>query len=121
MAQSITIRDLMDIVLSDVPNPEVQIWNVFEWQRLRVMEIAKWSLGASASVGLFVLASAFAKRGPDPAEFTVSVVLVLLTAVNGMYQLRRLRRFSEEYIASLEMVDTIKRIGPFIRLYYRSR
>ena len=58
--KDITLKEIIDLVDSDVPEAELRIEKMFDWHFQRDMTITKWVLGAAASLSVAVLV-AFSK------------------------------------------------------------
>ena len=48
--RDLTIKDLLDLVVADVPDAPGRIQKIFEWHFDRVKTMAQWILGAAASL-----------------------------------------------------------------------
>ncbi len=116
----LTIRQLTDLVGSEVDNPEARLERIFEWEHSRRTELAKWVLTAAAA--LFVPVALSGLKGDFtkgiPGWWIVAALFgAVLLAVLGMVMLYRANRLQHVYIASMSLLGDIKRIAPFIHRY----
>lgn len=66
--KDLKVQDIIDIVLSDVPDPADRIEKLFEWQHDRSIEVAKWLLGAGASLAVAIGVAAYRQNPPVSAQ-----------------------------------------------------
>lgn len=50
VVHDLTVKDLLDLVVADVPDASGRIEKIFEWHFERVKTTAQWVLGAAASL-----------------------------------------------------------------------
>ena len=119
--KQLLIKDLVDLVVADVPEAEARIQRMFEWQFDRSMKICQWVFGFTASVSIAV-AVAFLGTERDIAWWQVGAVLLfaLATAIYGISTLWQLRSVHRQFVAALKLYCELKEIRPFI-VRYRGR
>ena len=119
--RDLRIQHLIDLGLADLENVEDQLKQMYEWHFEYSMTQVKLLLGASASLGAAILISLFENQ---ITEFSWQVALgvsgALASATYGVYRFRELRRIHSEYVASLELMQRIRNLLPFVRLYRRN-
>lgn len=116
----LSIKDLIDLVASEVPNPEVRLEKAYEWSHARRLELVKWILAAAVAlfaplvVGYFreefgkTLSPywALAAMAGSAALAAVGIIILLMTA-----------RAYRSYLAAQSLLGEIKKIGPFLDRY----
>lgn len=117
---SLKIRDLFDLVSSEVSNPDKHIEKVFDWVHGRRLELAKWLLAVSLAVSAPVLLAYF--KGDltgtiSPWWVIVAVFLAVLLAVSGLVVLLRTGRLHRTYLVTQSLLGRIQQIAPFISRY----
>jgi len=116
----LSIRDLIDLVASGVPNPELRLEKTYEWSHARRLELVKWIL--AAAVALFApLAVGYFRE-----EFgkTISPVWALgamagsaALAALGITILILTGRAYRSYLAAQTLLGEIRKIAPFLDRY----
>lgn len=113
----LTIRDLIDLVASGVPNPESRLEKVYEWAHTRRLELVKWILASAAALFAPVVV-AFAK-GELSANRWLALALFasVAMAVAGLLMLIIPRRRHKAYLAAQALLGEIQKIAPFLERY----
>ena len=116
--KDISIKDIIDLVDSDVPDAESRIEKMFDWHFQRDMTITKWVLGASASLTVAVLV-AFSKAELNLSLWQIITVSIcaLSSSTYGIYRIVRIRSLHRQFVSTLKLYSEFNRIRPFIRLY----
>jgi hypothetical protein len=84
---------------------EAAILQLYEWERDRLLTLAKGAAGAAVTVLAGLIAAGFGgKAGVNSVTFFVAVPLVAILLFWGGFVLARLRNLAEQYPASLELV-----------------
>lgn len=116
--RELTVKDLLDLIVADVPDAPGRIQKVFEWHFERVKTTAQWVLGAAASLFVSSLIPFF------KAELQLSWWQTLLlflsaagTASYGIYRLWQLRTLHREFVAALKLHSEFKQMRPFFLRY----
>src|SRR5437763_6347386 len=60
--RDLTIRDLIDLVLSETADPAERIQKMFEWHFDRAKTIVTWWLGAASSIVIALIATYFSEK-----------------------------------------------------------
>src|SRR4051812_13309823 len=115
------IRELLDLAESNAVEPEKRIEKVFEWRHTRMLEIAKWLLGAGAALALALAASLLKDelkvgRGIQPTL----VALIAFAFVTGFLTLARGARLQREYTAALSLFARLTAMKALIQRYRQS-
>ena len=118
--RDISIRDLIDLVVADVPEADARIQEMFSWHFERDMTITKWFLGAAASIAVSALI-AFLKAEIDILwwQTIIMVALPLLTSTYGVYRLAKGRRIHRQFVAALRIYNELRQIRQFLVQYRR--
>ena len=116
--KDIAIRDIIDLVASEVPNAESRIEKMFDWHFQRDMTITKWVLGAAASLSVAVLV-AFSKAELNLSLWQIIIVAAcaLASSTYGIYRIVRIRSLHRQFVSTLKLHSEFSRIRPFIRPY----
>src|SRR5262245_18080729 len=117
---NLTIRDVIELVASGVPNPEVRLEKAYEWSHTRRLELVKWIL--AAAVGLFVpLVVAFFREELGegiPGSWTIGTVMDSAgLAVLGIVMLIMSVRLYRSHLAAQALLGEVRRIAPFLDRY----
>jgi hypothetical protein len=116
--RDVALRELIDIVVADVPEPEKRLEKVFDWETSRNLEVAKWVLGASAAVFAAVLVAYLKGEITKPSwHLPAGLLASVLTATYGLYRLRQMRAAHRQFIASMTLLSELLRIAPFLKKY----
>jgi hypothetical protein len=117
---NIRIRDLIDLVASETPEPGKSLEKVFEWAHSRNLELIKWLLALAAAL-LAPLAIAFARGDLGTRASTLWLAWTLFGSVLfagiGLTMLARGRRLYRRYIAAQTLLGELMKIAPFIERY----
>lgn len=116
--REIAVKDLIDLVVSEVPDVELKIQKMFDWHFERVKITSQWLLGASASLFISVLI-AFSRNEVEIDLLQIAGILLGGVSVGayGLYLIMRLRSLQTQFVAALKLHAEFKRIRPFILLY----
>jgi hypothetical protein len=116
--RNLQIKDLIDIVVSDVPEPENRIEKIYEWHFDRVKNYSQWIIGFAATLSIAFIASVFNANVSMPlwAIFTISF-LIFGSVTFGIYSLWQLRSLHKQYLASLRLYAELKKFKSFIIRY----
>jgi len=112
------IRELLDLVESNAPEPEKRIEKIFDWRHARLLETAKWALGLSATLAVALAVSTVKNElqvGKGIRAFVVGVVV--FAAVSGTIALMRGERVQRDYAAALALVARLTTFRELIRRY----
>jgi len=120
---SITVRDLIDLVASEVPDPEARLERIFEWAHSRNLELAKWLLALAAGL-LAAVAVGLLKVDPtahvSPSILRLTLFAAALFAGGGLLMIARGKRIYRTHLAAQALLGEITKIRPFIELYRES-
>ncbi len=115
------IRDLLDLVESNAPEPEKRVEKTFDWRHERLLEVAKWALGAAGALAATLVTSEI------KAEFKVGVAIQvallgfsIFAAVSGIVAFVRGARLQRNYAASLSLLARLTEFRELIRRYRRT-
>ena len=113
------IRELLDLVASNAPEPEKRVEKIYDWRHTRLLEIAKWALGLSAALAVALVVSTVKDELHVGRLIRASVVGIdVCLAVVGIIALLRGERMQKEYAAALGL---LARLTPFRDLITRYR
>jgi hypothetical protein len=116
------IREIIDMVISDVADPDERLEKMFDWEHERNIEVIKWILGASAAIFVAVLAAFFKGDVKAPAwQLPAGLISSLLSGTYGLYRLRQMRKSYRNYVGALRLLSEFKRIETFLKRYRRRR
>lgn len=116
--RDLRMKELIDLVVAEVPDAETRIQKMFEWYFERVKVTSQWILAAAASLSFSVLA-AFLKAESQLLwwETTLIILLALGTATYGVYRLWQLRSLNSQFVATLRLYCEFKKMKAFITRY----
>lgn len=119
----LSIKDLVDLVASEVKDADEHVKQIFEWEHSRRIEMVKWQLTAAAALFIPVLVSFF--KGEIAANMPIWLVPIalfscILLATTGFFHLFRMRKWQRNFVASIKLLADLREIAPFIHRY-RSR
>jgi hypothetical protein len=120
--KEIRLRDLVDLMVAEVPDAEKRIEKMFQWHHDRVMAISQWMLGAAASLFAVLLVAFF--RGDLELAFWKIGLLVLgisIVAILGFLRIWQLRVMNHQFVATLKLYSEFKKINHFFVLYREER
>ncbi len=116
--RDVTVRNLIDLVLSDTTDPSDRIEKMFEWYFDRAKAIVTWWLGAASSITIALIATYFSEKSRLTGWWAVLVlVLAICSFLYGVYRLYLMRRINREFIAALSLYSRLGTIKPFLRMY----
>lgn len=116
----LTIRDLVDLVASGVPDPESRLEKVYDWAHVRRLELVKWLL--ASAVALFapvVVALARGDLTSSGSRWWLASTLfgAVAIAVGGLFMIVSTKRRYREYLSAQALLGEIQKIAPFIARY----
>jgi hypothetical protein len=116
--EDLAISDLIDLVLSDVADPEDRIQKMFGWYFDREKAIIVWWLGAASSMALAVLTLCFAEKSQLTPGWAILISTFTAEAfMYGVFRLVRLRNIYREFVAALKLFSQLQQIAPFLEIY----
>lgn len=116
--KEVSIRDLADLVESDVPDAASRLQKLFEWRFQQDLEVAKWVLGAAASLAIAALVSYLkGDTAPGLSRSILMVGLPVATSSYGVYCLLRLRSIHKQFIAAVRIHAELQKVKAFIARY----
>ena len=120
--KDISVKELSDLVVAEVPDPESRVQRMFEWHFERDMTLAKAFLGAAASIAIAVAVALF-KNEVQVAWWWVLAVVTssVVCFVIGMNRFRRLRNIHKQFVDALKLQHELQQIASFLRSYLRRR
>ena len=116
--KDLTLKELEDLVISELPDSEKHIQQMFDWHFQRDMTITKWVLGAAASLFIAVLIAFF--RGELTVAWWQPAIVILssiLSFIYGISRLIQMRNLHKQFVSSLRLLTELKKILPFIKKY----
>ena len=116
--RTLTIRDLLDLVVADVPDAPGRIQKIFEWHFDRVKSNAQWVLALAASLFVSTLI-AYSKAELRVSLWQASLLFAVTagTASYGLLNLWKLRTLHKEFIAALRLHCEFSKMRPFFLRY----
>lgn len=120
--KDIRISDLIDLVDAGAIEPEKRIEKIFDWQIQRQMEIAKWFLGAAASLGIgIVIASTSSTAVFTAIHWALAGVAIVALGGFGTLQFIRGKKLSECFLSSIVLLNRLAKLRQFIARYRSMR
>lgn len=116
--RELSMKELIDLVVAEVPEAETRIQKMFEWHFERVKIVSQWFLAAAASLSISVLVTFF--RGGSKLVWWQNILVLFLafaTATPGLYRLRQLRSLNRQFVAALKLYSEFKKIKTFLIRY----
>lgn len=112
------IKDLLDLVVSDVPDAEIKIQKMYEWHFEKVKMISQFSIGAAASLFISALLTFLQTTSQiDWWKIVLIFIMALSTGTYGAYRIYQLRALHRQYGTSLKLLSEFKKIRPFLLRY----
>jgi len=119
--RDLQLRDLLDLISSDVSDPEDRVFQMYAWHFEHAMTAVKIVLGAAASLFVAVLVAFFKRDIKVPWwESTAAVIATFLATVYGVYVFLGLRKIHKQYVATLRLLGNVKGLSSFMKLYQTS-
>ena len=116
--RELSMKELIDLVVAEVPQAETRIQKMFEWHFERVKITSQWVLAAAASLSISVLVAFFkAELKLVWWQTTLIVFLAVATATYGVYCLWQLRSLNRQFVAALKLYCEFKRMKTFLVEY----
>jgi len=120
--KDISIKDLLDLVTADVPDAENNIQQMFDWHFQRNMMVAKWIMGAVASLFIAALLAYFkAEIKLNWWQAVLAIGILLSASTYGFYRLYQIRSMHRQFVSALKIYNELKKIAPFISRYREVR
>ncbi len=116
--KELTIRNLIDLVISDTQDGETRIEKMFEWHYDRQKTLVQWLLGAAASLLVAVVVALTTTNVQLEIWEAVSLfIAVAFLGFWGLWLIYRLRRIQSQFISTLRLFAELKAIKTFINRY----
>lgn len=116
--KDISIKDLADLVVSNIPEADSRIEKIFDWHFQRDTMITKWILGAAASLAVSLFIAFYkSENAPNWQVTCLLCTLPLATSSYGIYRLVQMRSIHKQFVSALRIYNDLKRIKPFIEKY----
>lgn len=116
--KDLRVKEIIDLVVSDVPDAEDKIKQMFDWYFDRVKTTSQWILGAAASLLVSVIvAFSEGKLNTHTASLwkpAVAISLSMATGTYGVYRLLQLRSIQQQFVASLKLLSDFRKIRLFL-------
>lgn len=120
--RDVSINDLADLVVSDVPDSDKRIEKMFDWHFTREMEVTRWILGVAATVGAALLVAVFkAEISPGWRQAVFLLALPSVTASYGLFRLYRARAIHRQFVVALRIHSRLRQVRPFLVRYRKER
>jgi hypothetical protein len=120
--RDVSINDIADLVVSDVPDPDKRIEKMFDWHFARDIEITRWVLGVAATVGAALLVAVFkAEISPNWWQALLLLAIALVTATYGLFRLFRARSIHRQFVVALRIHSSLRQVRPFLIRYRQAR
>lgn len=116
----LSIRDLIDLVASGVPNPELRLEKTYEWSHARRLELVKWILAAAVALFAPLAVGYFREefgKTISPAWALGAMGGSAALAVLGITILMMTGRAYRSYLAAQALLGEIRKIAPFLDRY----
>jgi len=112
------IKDLIDLVVADVPEPEKRIEKMYDWHFEKIKVLYQLSLGISASLFVsIILAYLQSDIKMDLWIILLTLVMALCPAFYGVYRFHNLKLIHRQYVVAIKIYKELKIIRPFILIY----
>ena len=119
--RDLSVKELSDLVVADVPDADARIEKMFGWHFERDMAITRWMLGAAAALAVSALVAFFkAEIKPNWWQTVLLTGIPLVTSSYGVYRLAQIRSIHGQFVSALKIYNELKQIRPFIVRYRRS-
>jgi ABC-type cobalamin transport system permease subunit len=120
--KDISVKELSDLAVAEVPEPESRVQRMFEWHFERDMTLAKGFLGAAASISVAVAVALFRNQVNVAWWWVLAVVASsAVCLIIGLVRFRQLRNIHKQFVDALKLHRELQQIAPFIRIYLRRR
>ena len=116
--RELRIRELIDLVVAEVPEAEIRIQKMFEWHFERGKITSQWILGIAASLFISLLIAFF--RGELRLVWWQTTLIMLSApgaSTYGIYRLWQLRSINRQFVSTLKLYSEFKRIKTFLIAY----
>jgi len=116
--KDITLKELVDLAVAAVPEPDNRIEKMFEWHFERELTITKWLLGAAASIFVAMLISYYKQEfNVSTWQIIIGIIIVLASFSYGIYRLLKLRNIHKQFVSALKLLKELTNIAPFLQVY----
>lgn len=116
--KDITLKELVDLAVADISEPNDRIEKMFEWHFERELTITKWLLGAAASIFVAMLISYYKQEfNVSTWQIILGIIIVLASFSYGIYRLWRLRNIHKQFVSALKLLKELTNIAPFLQAY----
>jgi phosphatidylglycerophosphate synthase len=114
----LTIKEIIDLVVGEIPDAESKIQKMFEWYLEREKLIITWILGVAASLFVSVLVAFFKKEINLEWWLTILIIICSLgTALYGVIRVYRLRSMNAQFVSALKLFSNFNKISQFLLRY----
>ena len=116
--RDIDVRDLLDLVVSEVDDPHQKLSQLYLWKYDHAMTAAKsiTAAGITFLIGL-VLAVLQAKSNIADSEVIAGFIGAGVIVIIGIIQYVRLRVIYKQFVAAHYLLSEVARMRPFLQLY----
>ena len=116
--KDITLKELVDLAVASVSEPDSRIEKMFDWHFERELTITKWLLGAAASIFVAMLISYYKQEfNVATWQIILGIIIVLASFSYGIYRLLKLRNIHKQFVSALKLLKELTNIVPFLRTY----
>ncbi len=113
----ITIKEIVDLVASDVPDIDSRIQRIFEWHYDTQLTIAKWILGLAASLAGGLLLAFFKESGEIEMSSYWMLSVPVIIFIFGWIRLKNLNTVHKQYVSALKLSNSFQKIKTFVKRY----
>nr|WP_321350491.1 hypothetical protein [uncultured Methanoregula sp.] len=114
------IKDLIDLVVADVPEPEKRIEKMYDWHFEKIKILYQLSLGISASLFVsIILAYLQSNIKMDFWQIIFTLIMASCPAIYGILRFHNLKLIHRQYVVAIKIYKELKDIRPFILIYHQ--
>ncbi|TGM85593.1 hypothetical protein [Leptospira licerasiae] len=115
---TITIKELIDLIVTKTDSQDKKIEKLFDWQMQRNMEIVKAVFAfLAAMIVSFIIALLKDEVKIGWIWLFAIPTLLIIIAFYAVYQLFKLKNIQKEYIATLLLHAKLNEFAPFFHKY----
>lgn len=116
------MKELVDLAVSEIPEPESRIQKMFEWNFERDMTLARSLVGVAASIFVAIAVALF-RNEIQLAWWWVLIVITsaMVVFAVGLYRFRQVRNVHKQFVSALKLHQELHQVAPFLKAYLRSR